>query len=316
MATSRGELARREEIFGLLVCLAYASTSIAITYANKIVLSSYGFHFEVTLILAQLALSTASILLLFLLGVCSAPPLNFDTLVKTLPLSFWFFAYVITGLSSLRSLSVPTWSAMRRLTALCILFLDWFSDSKLAPMSIWLSIVLMLLGAILAGLGDFEGSLRGYVHVACNCLSSALYLRAVTQVKKKTGMSEMGVLMYTNMWCLLPVALFVLLSSEFHRVSSFPLLTDSGFLASLFGSSILSGLLNYLVFLSASVNSPLTTCVTGQAKNVVSSLGGFIFMPPAEYSIVHISGCLLGLMASVWYATLKFLDSQSRRKQD
>jgi len=309
-------MARSSDLFGVAVCIAYATTSIAITYANKLVLSSYGFHFEITLILAQLALSSASILLLLLAGVCSAPPLNLDTLGKTLPLSFWFFAYVVTGLSSLRSLSVPTWSAMRRLTAFCILLLDWFSDNKMAPVSIWLSIVLMLLGAILAGLGDFEGSLRGYVHVACNCISSALYLRAVTHVKKRTGMSEMGILLYTNIWCIFPVAIFVVLSSEFQRVSSFPLLADFGFLASLFGSSILSGLLNYLVFLSASVNSPLTTCVTGQAKNVVSSLGGFIFMPPAELSLVHISGCLVGLVASIWYATLKYLDGQTRSKQD
>jgi len=52
----------------------------------------------------------------------------------------------------------------------------------------------------------------------------------------------------------------------------------------------LAGLLNYLVFLSAAVNSPLTTSITGQAKNVVSSLGGYLLLPTSAgvYVYIHI----------------------------
>ena len=38
--------------------LAYGATSVAITFANKAVLSVYGFKFELSLLLAQLCLGT------------------------------------------------------------------------------------------------------------------------------------------------------------------------------------------------------------------------------------------------------------------
>jgi len=46
------------------------------------------------------------------LGVCDCPPLDLGTLRKSIPLAFWFFVYVVTGLGSLRSLTVSRESKM------------------------------------------------------------------------------------------------------------------------------------------------------------------------------------------------------------
>ena len=46
---------------------------------------------------------------------------------------------MISGLGSLRSLSVPTWSAMRRLTSIFILAFDYLLDGRAAPLAIWAS---------------------------------------------------------------------------------------------------------------------------------------------------------------------------------
>ncbi len=112
------------------VSLSYAAVSVAITFVNKIVLSVYEFEFEQTLILAQLLVGSLAIYFLSILGVCRIPTFDLQVAFKALPLSIWFFLYVVTGLGSLRSLTVPTWSALRRLTALCILGLDAFVDAR------------------------------------------------------------------------------------------------------------------------------------------------------------------------------------------
>jgi hypothetical protein len=228
-------------LYGISVAIAYAATSVAITFANKIVLSSYDFKFEMTLILAQLVLGTLVINLLFAFGVCERPPLKIDTLRKSVPLAGWFLVYVVSGLGSLRSLTMPTWSALRRLTALFILVFDFGFDGKVAPLRIWLSVLMMLLGGVVAAAGDFDGSLRGHVHVAINCASSALYLRAINALRSSAGVSEVGALYLTNLLCFTPVVSIIYLTNEGSKVVAFPEWGQTGFLIALFGSSALAG---------------------------------------------------------------------------
>ena len=135
------------------VCCAYAATSVIITFANKILLSTYGFKFEMTLILAQLLVGTVVMKMLFSFGLCAPPSVDARSLRKSVPLAFWFLIYVTSGLGSLRSLSVPTWAALRRLTALFILIFDYAFDGKTAPLRIWMSVCLMLVGGLVAAAG-------------------------------------------------------------------------------------------------------------------------------------------------------------------
>lgn len=132
------ETQRVSMLYCIGVSLSYAAVSVAITFVNKIVLSVYQFQFEQTLILAQLLVGSLAIYFLSLLGICRIPTFDYQIAFKALPLSIWFFLYVVTGLGSLRSLTVPTWSALRRLTALCILFLDAFVDARSKPLVLML----------------------------------------------------------------------------------------------------------------------------------------------------------------------------------
>ena len=74
----------------------------------------------------------------------------------------------------------------------------------------------------------------------------------------------MGALFLTNIICLIPVAATIMATSEARSVAAFPHARDPGFQFALLWSATLAGLMNYLVFLSAAVNSPLTTSITGQ----------------------------------------------------
>lgn len=185
-------------LYCVSVCVAYAASSVAITFANKIVLSTYDFRFEMTLLLSQLVLGTLAMTGLFAVGVCERPPLDAATLRKSVPLAWWFFVYVISGLGSLRSLTVPTWSALRRMTSIFILVLDYCLDGKVAPTGIWLSVLVMLVGGLIAAAGDLEGSTRGHVHVCINCAASALYLRAINTLRRSAGVSEVPSSFWNN----------------------------------------------------------------------------------------------------------------------
>ena len=100
-------------------------------------------------------------------------------------------------------------------------------------------------------------------------------------------------------------------------MQAYPHLGDTGFQLALIGSAGLAGMLNYLVFLSATVNSPLTTSITGQAKNVIGSLGGYLLMPssagggPVSERLLNVAGCCIGLCASMWYGVFACLAALS-----
>uniref|UniRef100_A0A7S0VL66 Sugar phosphate transporter domain-containing protein n=1 Tax=Hemiselmis tepida TaxID=464990 RepID=A0A7S0VL66_9CRYP len=290
---------------GLTVVVAYGVTSFAITMVNKVVMSSYGFSFEMTLLLCQLLVGTSMMMLFAKLGLLSLPPLDPKRMRQCVPLTLCFFVYVLSGLGSLRSLSVPTWAALRRLTCLFILVLD-HREGKPAPARIWASVGLMLVGALVAAHSDIEGTAAGYAQVLVNCVASAQYLREVGRVKRAAGLTELGVLLYTNVLCIPVATACIFAAGEHVKLARFEP-SGSAFWPWLGASATLAGLLNYLVFLSATVNSPLTTSVAGQVKNVAGSLGGYFLLPSAALrDPAHLGGILLGLCASMWYASLKY----------
>lgn len=198
------------------------------------------------------------------------------------------------------------------MTCLFILALDW-AEGKCAPLLIWMSTGFMLVGALVAAHRDLEGTPLGYAQVWINCVASAQYLREVGKVKKSTGMTEVGTLLYTNTLCIPTVIVCMYATGEHSKLARFNPLSDASFQLWLASSALLAGVLNYLVFLSATVNSPLTTSVAGQLKNVAGSLGGYILMPTAAArDPLHLGGILMGLCASVWYAWMKYAGYSSR----
>lgn len=83
---------------------------------------------------------------------------------------------VISGLAALAKTNVPLFSALRRLSTLIVIVGEGFLLGKVTPTDEVQSVVVMVLGALIAGLGDATFDFVGSIYILFNCFVTAGYL--------------------------------------------------------------------------------------------------------------------------------------------
>jgi len=298
---------------GLAVAVAYGVISISITIFNKAVLSHYQFPYANTLALGQMFFS-----LLFLEGMkrtnlIEYPAFSWSTAYKLKWLTLSFGGMVTTGLASLTYVNIAMYSVLRRLTTWITLIGEQQFLTRVIPRDEQLSIYLMLLGAIAAGWGDLEFHLLGYVLIFVNCLFTAGYLLAIKDAKDQTNLNTFGLMFYNNLFSF-PLYLVIVACTELTDIVQYDKWTDLGFLFCFLMSSVQAFLLNYLIFLCSIVNSPLTTSITGQIKNILATVMGFFLFGGMPMTIAAALGLSTSTLASIWYGQIKYEQSAAAKK--
>lgn len=72
-------------------------------------------------------------------------------------------------------------------------------------------------------------------------------------------------------------------------------------------SILLGAFLNFVIFFCTSVNSPLTTSVTGQAKNILTTILGVLIFNDLVIQPVNILGLCINACGGFWYAYQKLM---------
>lgn len=114
--------------------------------------------------------------------------------------------------------------------------------------------------------------------------------------------------MFYNNLISIPVLLVIIwFTDETSKAAASPYWLDVGFLISLLASSCLAFVLNYAIFWNTAVNSALTQTVSGQAKDVVVVIAGFLLFSDAVVDPVNILGVTIGFGGSIFYAMTKIV---------
>jgi len=69
--------------------------------------------------------------------------------------------------------------------------------------------------------------------------------------------------------------------------------------------------LNYATFLCTTLNSGVTTSITGQMSKLVTMTVGLFIFVNHTYSNMTLVGLFVGLISSFWYAYIKFAEGRS-----
>lgn len=67
-------------------------------------------------------------------------------------------------------------------------------------------------------------------------------------------------------------------------------------------------MLNYATFLCTTLNSGVTTSITGQMSKLVTMTVGLFLFVNTTYTYTNLAGLFIGLISSFWYAYIKFRD--------
>jgi solute carrier family 35 len=226
---------------------------------------------------------------------------------KCLPLAIAYVTYMVLSMVSLRGVNLPMYTTLRRTTGAFTMLCEFLMFKKTQDLDICFAVLLMVVGAIVAGVNDMEFTLYGYVMVCLNNMATAVYLLTIGRISKVSGLNAFG-LMWTNaIWCMGPLFLVSLIKGEIWGTIVY-VNENEGFFKVLVGSCVLAFALNYSVFLNTAVNSALTQAICGNVKDLVVVWIGYVVFG-GIFQWANFCGMLIGVLGSVLYAAFKMRKS-------
>lgn len=288
----------------IVASLAYAFCSISMIFANRQLLSDKSFGFKSALFLLAFQNSCAFILVLFksLFG----STIHFDTskAVKWVPVNLAFLVMLFTSFKALENLTVAMVTVLKNLNNLLILSVDWYYFRQTVNRSVISSILLMLVGAILAGYNDMHFDFVGYCWMFLNCCSTTFYVNYAKYAMDKYSMTKDDANMYNVFLSVPSSALLLLVSGDLAKVRNSHSWIMRGFFPTLSFSGCLGFFLGIASFWCLKSTSPTTYSIVGTTnKAVIAVIGIFIL---GESSSLLQSICIfLSLLGGGLYAFAK-----------
>jgi len=142
---------------------------------------------------------------------------------------------------------------------------------------------------------------------------TALYLILIAKKSKETGLNTFGLMFYNNLLSL-PVIVIIVIVTEWDVLMQFEHWYNIGFHFFFWLSAFQAFALNYFVFLCSTVNSPLTTSITGQLKSIIQTiLGLFTFGGVVVTTSLGI-GLTTSTVGGIWYGYLKYSEQINKAK--
>jgi hypothetical protein len=224
------------------VAIFYGISSILVIFTNKAVMTYYKFHFFDFLALVQFLCTTTILLMLIITKkVDTIPMINWSICKEILPVSLMFLGNVLCGLGSTKSLNIPMFTALRRFSIMMTMLGEWYLLGTKPSYSVVGSILLMVLGALIAAFYDLTYDFYGYCFVFLNNIFTAfngVYMKKATVSGK---VSKMGVLFYNSLFSAIILSTYFMLEHYYYNQDMLQMIFVGGGENQLTGGSTLAG---------------------------------------------------------------------------
>lgn len=225
-ATTTGPAAKDTNIFfspAFVALMTYSLISTSMVLSNKLVLSTYDFHFPMVLLFHQTLMTVNCLHIAKQLEWITYEPLNRKQVLQWLPLDVFFVTMLFTGFLSMTYLSIPMVTIFKNTNNLFIAMGDGLLFRNFPTSGVSASLLLMVVAAVMAGLNDLEFSVVGYAWTLANCLSSSGYVLYAQFVMRHTTLSTFGKVYYNNVLALpLVLLLDFFVFGDFVRLLTYP----------------------------------------------------------------------------------------------
>lgn len=289
------------------------------TSFNRSILATLHFAYPTVLFLVQIVVSLLLLEVVQLFRQAPAKSSRDDDINvhRALPLSVAFVGTVLTNLAGVTYLDPAMWKAARRATSLITMWSQYYMLGKPTSLHESIAVYCTVFGATMAAYVDVAFSVAGYALVLLNCTFTASYLvlmqKYTSHHVNKTD--DILKLMFYNHMLALPVVLCIcLVFGDFSGVViDSQLVLEPLFLSMLLLQAVLAFGLNYAVFLCTSINSALTTSVTGLLKNLLVMAAAMFFFGDMPHSATNLAGLVIGFASGAWYINIKMVEWQHRK---
>ncbi|XP_048255652.1 UDP-N-acetylglucosamine/UDP-glucose/GDP-mannose transporter-like isoform X2 [Haliotis rufescens] len=284
----------------------YGVASFLIIVVNKIVLTTYRFPSFQILAIGQMVTGIVVLFLAKRVGLVHFPGLSKETVLKVWPLPLIYVLNLLTGLGGTQRLNLPMFTVLRRFSILFTMFGEYLILGYSVALTTKLTVLLMILGAIIAGSTDLAFDLMGYVMILLNDVFTAVYN---IYVKKKLDSKELGkygVLYYNSLFMVFPALLLAEYNGEIEKAVLFKEWFNPVFLGQFLLSCFMGFILNYSIILCTACNSALTTTVVGVLKNTTVTYVGMFIGGDYIFSLSNFAGMNISILGSLLYSYVTF----------
>jgi len=303
---------------GIIFTYIYMICAILLNLINRIIYHTYNFQYNYCFMFCQ------QFVCLILFSCVGSKNETFSR--QTGELSFkdfmrfkydyllFGFIFILNILSSFYGnqlvLNVSMFVTLRKLVLVMLFFVDFFIGKKKITMFTMFCIALITIGTLLIGSDDFTADYLGYLVVIINNTLTILYIKLTEGFKKKTGASNLKLLVYNSYLAnpILIAAMFI--SGEYKKVIDFFFGDVPPFEGSYFGyffvlciSCIMCLILNSSFFISNEKNSSLFTQLLANSKDIFLSFLSFIFLKNNKLTFKIFLGLFISTLGALLAST-------------
>ncbi|KAJ0412160.1 hypothetical protein ATCC90586_005773 [Pythium insidiosum] len=304
-------------------CAFYLTCSFAMNMFTKALLTTFDWHAIYTLGAVQNAFTTLSVAAFTAFdamrhrwqndkaaawasptGGLPRTTLTWRFIVRVvLPLVALNVGNTVLGFAAMRIVNMPMYLVLRRLTTLKVLLLEWLVLRKPLSKSIRVALLVSTFGSLLASSTDVTSAQWGYVLVLLQNVCSAGSLT----FSKESGLdSRQLVLLNSSAGAVICGALAWLLEGGPDVVLRHPALQDPAFLALALLMCCTCVLYQFAIMICTLRNSALATSVTGNVKDLLSTVCGFVYFHDVQVRAANVAGVAVSLLGAYTFSYVKY----------
>jgi len=296
---------------GLMSALFYGVVSGSMSFMNKVILTSYKFNYPDVVMLAQIVTTSIILEIARKCGWCSIPKWTFDRGREFMIPSCCFALHTTMALYALEDLSIPIYNVLRRMLPLATLLMSYFVLHKVPSKGLAMSVGLIVAGSLFAGLSDIAVHLVGYINALSSVAAQATYLTYVERTGIEKSSSAIGILHLNSINCIPLMATFAICNGHLYSAFQFKGFGEGLPMISFIVNILLGCVLNYSLFLCATMNSALTTSLVGVIKGVVTTIIGFFTFGGVVLTVPTIGGVILNSFGGILYTYVKYSEKKT-----
>ncbi|KAH8944471.1 hypothetical protein BDL97_13G112500 [Sphagnum fallax] len=262
----------------------------------------------------------ASILVVYAMkawGLATVQPLQLRAAKALCPVVFFYNTNVAFALAAVKSLSIPVYHVLKRLTPVMVLIAKFILGGAPPSKEVTLSVLTVVSGCIMAGIGDLSFEWSGYSAAFISCALQSTYLLLVERSGSEKGFNSMELLLYNGILSL-PVLIGVIFATGEVWDAAEKIIVESRaslmFLPLLAASLLMGSLLNYCLFLCTLCNSALTTTIVGTLRSVLGTVMGFFVFGGVKATVFILLGVTFNTAGGVWYTAIKFKEKHMKER--
>ncbi len=280
----------------------YGAMSLLMNFANKLLFAETAFDSVLLLLLLQFASTVAAMYALRAVGACSFQGLSARLARDLLPASLLYCLNVGAGLASLNAVSIPVYSVLKRLTPAATLLVARAVTGKSESARVQWTILVILVGTVLTGLGDLRFEAYAYAYGIVSVLTQSLYLTCI----ELSGLSldVNTILLVTSVDGFLLLLAYGLMT-DLPQAAQRLMAADGDVWSGVAGLLVLGGALQYSMFLCTTHNSALMTTVVGVIKAVATTSIGFLVFGGQPLTPLLVAGIAINTGGAIAYMLAK-----------